>query len=918
MKSRALLVGINDYRHHGDLRGCLNDVENIKRLLLSRFEFKENDIDATLLDAAAIRKSLRDKLQWLSKDATTGDRLVFFYAGHGAQIRALDDGDEEEDLDEIFCMHDMSADPGSWSDKTYIRDNELQKWIRQLPKGIHLTVITDSCHSGTATRMVQVTKADGRVVRALEPDLSLARGVRAGILGAPRAIYVPDKFKPSPAASKRSLRKRMARSGELTYLHLAACHDSQFAYDAEIDGKPCGAFTYHLCRELDRDPTVGAAELVRRTHDELLRSGFSAATPQFEGIDRQGGIFGPGPGGSSAALVGPPGMVVTTIPPATNVPAATDLLYPLVRQFIQVLQTTLDQRAGVPIGRNSAGDVLICVHGIGRHQSGFSQEWWDALSPHVGDTFGTGALDRDRFEVVWSDIVNDMGSRDALAQLSREEVEAKTLIHDTIEDRTLRDDPTAGAVRAVRGNAPEVDDFVRYMFRPSIRRQVLDRFHAILSNPLVIGKRIHLMSHSWGTVVAHEGLLEHDQRGLPAIRVANFFTIGAALSIPFVRWKLGLNSTRSKTIDRWINIDNKGDAVGGSIATKFPSVEEYLGLVPMSCSTWDLGCCHSAYFDRENLTVNRHILAAAILNRPIAIDSSNSREVGVVSSDAQADLITRAVESGQKMADTAVARARQSTRSAQRGDAGLLLAEGDSWFDYPFHDVLKRLESNYGYDVESDAKMGHTVEAMAFDGQFEAVEKRIRKIAQSGRIPKAFLLSGGGNDVAGAEFAMLLNHALSPSRGLDRDMLAALMRNRIAPAYAHLVGGIDRICKSAFGRSIPIIIHGYDYAVPDGRGWAGGWWKLPGPWLEPSLRLKGFESIDEGKQIVSELIKAINEMVLPTIGRAMPDVVRPIDLRGILRDDEDYREDWANELHPTRSGFDKIAARFHREIQRLP
>src|SRR5229473_2502907 len=44
---------------------------------------------------------------------------------------------------------------------------------------------------------------------------------------------------------------------------------------------------------------------------------------------------------------------------------------------------------------------------------------------------------------------------------------------------------------------------------------------------------------------------------------------------------------------------------------------------------------------------------------------------------------------------------------------GLLIAEGDSWFDYPFHDVLRLLEDDHGYDVESVAHRGDTVEDMA-------------------------------------------------------------------------------------------------------------------------------------------------------------------------------------------------------------
>jgi hypothetical protein len=48
--------------------------------------------------------------------------------------------------------------------------------------------------------------------------------------------------------------------------------------------------------------------------------------------------------------------------------------------------------------------------------------------------------------------------------------------------------------------------------------------------------------------------------------------------------------------------------------------------------------------------------------------------------------------------------------------AGVLVAEGDSWFDYPFVDVLSVLEDDYGYDVESVAHKGDRVEDMAYEG----------------------------------------------------------------------------------------------------------------------------------------------------------------------------------------------------------
>src|SRR5262245_35589150 len=83
---------------------------------------------------------------------------------------------------------------------------------------------------------------------------------------------------------------------------------------------------------------------------------------------------------------------------------------------------------------------------------------------------------------------------------------------------------------------------------------------------------------------------------------------------------------------------------------------------------------------------------------------------------------------------------------------GLLVAEGDSWFDYPFHDVLTMLEDEHGYDVESVAHKGDTVEDMAHSGgQFDAFARLLEKLIRQGRVPNAILLSGGGHDVRSEE-----------------------------------------------------------------------------------------------------------------------------------------------------------------------
>ena len=143
--------------------------------------------------------------------------------------------------------------------------------------------------------------------------------------------------------------------------------------------------------------------------------------------------------------------------------------------------------------------------------------------------------------------------------------------------------------------------------------------------------------------------------------------------------------------------------------------------------------------------------------------------------------------------------------------AGVLIAEGDSWFDYPFHDVLQILEDDYLYDVESVAHKGDCIEDMAHSGgQFEDFARRLEKLLRANKVPKAILLSGGGNDIAGDEFAILLNHAPASFPSLYEDLLRGVIDVRLKNAYARISSGLTAIAESYLGEPIPIVTHGYD------------------------------------------------------------------------------------------------------------
>lgn len=251
--------------------------------------------------------------------------------------------------------------------------------------------------------------------------------------------------------------------------------------------------------------------------------------------------------------------------------------------------------------------------------------------------------------------------------------------------------------------------------------------------------------------------------------------------------------------------------------------------------------------------------------------------------------------------------------------AGILLAEGDSWFDYPFHDVLRILEDEYFYDVQSVAHAGDCVEDMAYsDGQFEQLARRLEKLLREGKVPTAILLSGGGNDIAGDEFALLLNHAASQLPTINEDIVTGVIDVRLRNAYGRILGGLSALTKSYLNVPIPVITHGYDYPIPDGRGVLGGFGPLPGPWLRPGFERKGYTDMSANKTVMVSLIDRFNAMLEQV--SAHPDFahVHYVNLRRVVREEtEPYKSLWANELHPKEEGFRRVSAKFAEVIQGL-
>jgi hypothetical protein len=86
-----------------------------------------------------------------------------------------------------------------------------------------------------------------------------------------------------------------------------------------------------------------------------------------------------------------------------------------------------------------------------------------------------------------------------------------------------------------------------------------------------------------------------------------------------------------------------------------------------------------------------------------------------------------------------------------------------------------------------------------------------------------------------------------------------------------------------------------------------------GPWLKPSLDLRGWTDLAAGTEVVKVVLQAFDEL-LAQLEQQHNNVVY-VRTQGTLS----AASDWANELHPTEQGFNKIAAVFLQALrQRFP
>ncbi|XP_012568371.1 metacaspase-3-like isoform X2 [Cicer arietinum] len=231
---RAVLCGVTYRKRRYKLSGTINDVINMKSLLVNNFAFPiqsirvltEEQKDPNLFPT---KRNIMESLKWLVKDCRSGDSLVFYFSGHGLQQAAQHKEDETDGLDETICPVDFIREG-------MITDNEINSTIvGPLKKGVRLHAIIDACHSGTSLDLIGNWKWVDNKPPGTEPDTKCKNGGLA--------------------------------------ICFSACEDGQMAADTAAFGgnEMNGVMTYLLTKIIRENSGITYAGLLEKLHEEIAK-----------------------------------------------------------------------------------------------------------------------------------------------------------------------------------------------------------------------------------------------------------------------------------------------------------------------------------------------------------------------------------------------------------------------------------------------------------------------------------------------------------------------------------------------------------------------------------------------------------------------------------------------------------------------
>jgi hypothetical protein len=238
----------------------------MQSLLEKRYQAK----CAVLTNGQATRENIIDGFRSHLSQAKSGDSAVFYYAGHGSQVAAggqFAEIESSDKLQSLVCID--SRKPGGYD----LVDKDIATLIAELAdQGAHVTVILDSCHSGSGTR-------DSRDRGGPRPPRIRRADDRKDV--PPPEVFVRLRNVSDAEALSITLSAVKGFKPDTSGRHvlLAACED--FESSQELAGERHGLFTWCLLQVLQgSDEGMSYEEIYQRVLS--LQQQKIAADPAFQ------------------------------------------------------------------------------------------------------------------------------------------------------------------------------------------------------------------------------------------------------------------------------------------------------------------------------------------------------------------------------------------------------------------------------------------------------------------------------------------------------------------------------------------------------------------------------------------------------------------------------------------------------------
>jgi len=285
----ALLIGIDYYKPnqlYKSLKGAVRDINLVDTFLKGTLKLSPERIrrltspyreDTALLEARSVQEqeptyeNIINAFNEITATAKPGEQVYIHYSGHGGRATSIYPFKQELNDEGI-----VPIDIGDTEEGRYLRDVEMTTLLKRMTdKGLIVTMILDSCHSGGATRGDAEIRSGGQTDTVQRSSKSL--------------VAEPEELEQNWRDLTRNRAIGAAGLPEAReYVLLAACRPNEYAYEYAVNGgtERNGALTYWMIDTLTSVATSGQPLTYKLLHDRVnaqIQSKFPQQIPMILG-----------------------------------------------------------------------------------------------------------------------------------------------------------------------------------------------------------------------------------------------------------------------------------------------------------------------------------------------------------------------------------------------------------------------------------------------------------------------------------------------------------------------------------------------------------------------------------------------------------------------------------------------------------